>query len=139
MEWLIFALLSAVSAAFVAIFGKIGIEDIDPTAATIVRAAIMFGVVFVVGLFTGRLPDISAIDRRTFSYILLSGVAGGLSWIFYFIALRMGRASMVAPIDRLSMVFTVVLAALILGEKVTTGIAVGTILMVIGAILVVLG
>ncbi|UCD73420.1 MAG: EamA family transporter [Candidatus Bathyarchaeota archaeon] len=139
MEWLIFALLSAVSAAFVAIFGKIGIEDIDPTAATIVRAAIMFGVVFVVGLFTGRLPDISAIDMRTFSYILLSGVAGGLSWIFYFIALRMGKASMVAPIDRLSMVFTVVLAALILGEKVTRGIAVGTILMVIGAILVVLG
>jgi transporter family protein len=139
MEWLIFALLSAFSAAFVAIFGKIGVEDIDPTAATIVRAVIMLGVVFVIGLFTGRLPDISAIDRKTFSYILLSGIAGGLSWIFYFIALRMGRASMVAPIDRLSMVFTVVLAALILGENITRGIAVGTILMVIGAILIVLG
>lgn len=139
MEWLIFALLSAVSAAFVAIFGKIGVENIDPTAATIVRATIMLGVVFIVGLFTGRLPDISAIDRRTFGYILLSGIAGGLSWIFYFIALRMGRASMVAPIDRLSMVFTVVLASFILGEKVTTGIAVGIISMVVGAILVVLG
>lgn len=139
MEWLIFALLSAVSAAFVAIFGKIGVENIDPTTATIVRATIMLGVVFIVGLFTGRLPDISAIDRRTFGYILLSGIAGGLSWIFYFIALRMGRASMVAPIDRLSMVFTVVLASFILGEKVTTGIAVGIIFMVVGAILVVLG
>ena len=138
MEWLIFALLSAVSAGFVAIFGKIGLEEIDPTTATVVRSAVMFGVVFVVGLFTGRLQAITAIDRKTFTYILLSGIAGGLSWIFYFIALKMGRASMVAPIDRLSMVFTIVLAALILGEKITAGIAVGTVLMVVGAILVVL-
>ena len=138
MDWLIFSLLSAVTAAFVAIFGKIGLEEVDPTVATIVRSAIMFGVVFIIGLFTNKLSAVATISRRNLFYILLSGVAGGLSWIFYFIALRVGRASMVAPIDRLSMVFVIILAALILGEKITASIAAGTALMVIGAILIAL-
>jgi transporter family protein len=72
-------------------------------------------------------------------YIFLSGIAGALSWIFYFIALKLGKASQVAPIDRLSIVFVIIFAALILGEKITQKIAIGTAIMAVGAILIVLG
>jgi transporter family protein len=79
MEWLIFAALSAVTAALAAIFSKMGVKDIDPTVATVVRAAIMFVVVFLAGLHTNKLSEITAIDRRSLFYILLIGIAGGLS------------------------------------------------------------
>jgi transporter family protein len=139
--WLIFAVLSAVTAALVAIFGKIGLEGIDANTATMIRAGIMFVVLTLVILFTGKLGQISTIlsNQRALFYILLSGIAGALSWIFYFVALKLGKASQVAPIDRLSVVFVIIFAALILGEKITQKIAIGTALMAAGAILVVLG
>ena len=139
--WLIFAILSAVTAALVAIFGKIGLEGVDANTATMIRAGIMFVVLTLVILFTGKLGQISTIlsNQKAFFYILLSGVAGALSWLFYFVALKLGKASQVAPIDRLSVVFVIIFAALILGEKITQKVAIGTALMAAGAILVVLG
>jgi transporter family protein len=139
--WLILALLSAVTAALVAIFGKIGLQGVDANTATMVRAGIMFAVLIVVILFTGKLGEISSVlsDRNAVFYIILSGIAGALSWLFYFGALKLGDASRVAPIDRLSIVFVVILAALVLGEHVTPKIAAGVSLMVVGAILVALG
>jgi transporter family protein len=106
-----------------------------------IRAGIMFVVLTLVILFTGKLDQISTIlsNQRALFYILLSGVAGALSWLFYFVALKLGKASQVAPIDRLSVVFVIIFAALILGEKITQKIAIGTALMAAGAILVVLG
>lgn len=139
--WLIFAILSAITAALVAIFAKIGLEGIDTNTATMIRAGIMFGVLTLVILLTGKVGQIPTIlsNQRAFFYIFLSGIAGALSWIFYFLALKLGKASQVAPIDRLSIIFVIIFAALILGEKITQRIAIGTALIAVGAILIVLG
>jgi len=140
-SWLIFAILSAITAALVAIFGKIGLEGIDANTATMIRAGIMFGILVLVIIFTGKINQISTItsNSKALFYIFLSGLAGALSWIFYFIALKFGKASQVAPIDRLSIVFVIILAFFILGEKISFKVAIGTALMSVGAILVVLG
>jgi transporter family protein len=139
-SWLIFAFLSALTAALVAIFGKIGLEGIDSNTATMIRAGIMFAVLVCVILLTGKIGQIPIIlsNQKALFYITLSGIAGALSWIFYFIALKLGKASQVAPIDRLSIVFVIIFAALFLGEKITEKVAIGTALMAVGAILIVL-
>lgn len=139
--WLLFAILSAVTAALVAIFGKMGLEGVDATTATMIRAGIMFSFLIMVFLFTGEVKNVYAIfyNHTTIFYIFLSGIAGALSWIFYFLALKLGKATQVVPIDRLSLVFVVILAFLFLGEKITIKVAIGTALMVVGAILVALG
>ena len=139
--WLIFAILSALAAALVAIFGKIGLEGIDANTATMIRAGIMFAVLVLVVLFTGNVGQVSKIfaDQNALFYIFLSGLAGAASWLFYFMALKLGKATQVVPIDRLSIVFVIIFAFLILGEKITEKVAIGTALMAVGAILVVLG
>jgi transporter family protein len=139
--WLIFAIMSAVFAALVAIFGKIGLENVDANTATMIRGGIMFAFLILVIAFTGKIEHIITIfsNSKALTYIFLSGIAGALSWLFYFLALKMGKASQVAPIDRLSIVFVIILAFLILGEKISLKIAIGAALMVVGAILVALG
>ena len=139
--WLIFALLSAVFAALVAIFGKIGLESIDTNTATMIRAGVMFGFLVLVILFTGKFEYFQAImsNSKALTYIFLSGLAGALSWLFYFIALKLGKVSQVVPIDRLSVVFAIILAFLVLGENISLKTAVGVALVSVGAILVVLG
>jgi transporter family protein len=104
--WLIFAILSAVFAALVAIFGKIGLEGIDANTATMIRGGIMFAFLILVIAFTGKIENITTIfsSSKALTYIFLSGIAGALSWLFYFLALKIGKASQVAPIDRLSIV-----------------------------------
>ena len=130
-SWLIYALLSALCAAFVSIFGKVGLTGLDSSAATAVRAAIMalflMGVVVAEG-HTADLPQVFA-DKKTLAFVALSGVAGALSWLFYFMALKEGEVTQVAPIDKLSVVFAVVLAVVIFGEKVSLahGIAIAMI------------
>lgn len=139
-SWIIFALLSALTAALVAIFGKIGLQGLDTNTATMIRAGVMFLFLFLFVLISGKFGNISIIfsNRKALLYILLSGVAGALSWLFYFFALKLGKAHQVAPIDRLSIVFVIIFAALILGEKITLKIVIGTILMVLGAVFVAL-
>ncbi|MDT8903989.1 EamA family transporter [Anaeroselena agilis] len=139
--WLVFALLSAGTAALVAIFGKIGLQGIDANTATAVRAVIM--ALFLVGVvaFQGTLKDIPAIiaDRKAITFIALSGVAGATSWLFYFLALKYGNVSQVAPVDKLSVVMATVIAVLFLGEKVSLLGGAGVVLIALGAILVALG
>ncbi|MFH1257823.1 MAG: EamA family transporter [Candidatus Micrarchaeota archaeon] len=139
--WLIFAILSAFTAALVAIFGKMGLQGMDTTTATTVRAIIMAAFLFGIIVVEGKLNLIGKIvsNSEALKFIALSGVAGALSWLFYFLALKAGKASQVMPIDRLSVVFGLVLAALVLGERVSLQIAAGAVLMVVGAILVALG
>ena len=130
-SWLIYALLSALCAAFVSIFGKVGLTGLDSSAATAVRAAIMalflMGVVVAEG-HTTDLPQVFA-DKKALAFVALSGIAGALSWLFYFMALKEGEVTQVAPIDKLSVVFAVVLAVVIFGEKVSLahGIAIAMI------------
>jgi len=136
--WLIYALLSAVAAALVAIFGKIGLKDIDANSATAIRAVIMalflLGVVIVQGKFM-QLGEIFA-QRKAMAFIVLSGAAGALSWLFYFLALKGGKVSQVGPIDKLSVVLAVLLAFFFLGEKISWVNALGVAMIAGGAILV---
>lgn len=133
--WIIYSLLAAVFASLVAIFGKIGIQNIDATLATTVRAVIMASFLVVTSLSLGKLKLLSSIDNKTFLFIVLSGVAGALSWIFYFVALKTGPATAVAALDKLSVVFIVILAVFFLGESLTWKTGLGVLLLTAGAIL----
>ena len=133
--WIIYALLSAAMAALVAIFGKFGVEKIDTTLATTVRAVIMAGFLILVSLSLGKWRGISSFHGRPLLYIFLAGIAGALSWLFYFTALKTGLASGVAAIDRLSVVFVLILAVMFLGERLTWLSGLGAILLTSGAIL----
>ncbi|PHM74756.1 EamA family transporter [Xenorhabdus kozodoii] len=139
--WLIYALLSALTAALVAIFGKIGLQNLDANTATAIRAVIM--ALFLVGIVVvqGKLNLISEIlaNRKALLFILLSGIAGALSWLFYFLAIKHGKVSQVAPIDKLSVVFAVVLAVILFGEKISLITSAGIILITLGALMVALG
>ncbi len=135
-SWLGFALLSAISAALVGIFGKIGLEGVDSVTATALRSVVMLITTFTVALATHRLSGISAFSSRNWVFLLLSGIAGGFSWIAYFAALKLGPATRVVPIDRLSVVFTFVLAVVVLHEKVTTPVVIGNALILLGGLII---
>lgn len=133
--WILYALLSALFASLVAIFGKIGVSKVDTTLATSVRAVIMAIFLVSVSLALGKARLLSTIDSRSLTFIILSGVAGATSWLFYFWALKVGPASGVAALDRLSVVFVVIFAVLMLGEHLTWKTGLGAVILTIGAIL----
>ncbi len=139
--WLIYALLSALAASLVAIFGKIGLQHLDANTATAIRAVVM--ALFLVGVVVvqGKMDLVSEVlaDRKALLFIVLSGVAGALSWLFYFMAIKNGTVSQVAPIDKLSVVFAVILAVILFGEKVSLIAGAGIALISIGALMVALG
>jgi bacterial/archaeal transporter family protein len=135
-RWLVYALLSAASAALVAIFGRIGLKGIEPNLATTLRSAVM--TVLLLGFVTAtrgwaRLPPLNS---RPALMILLSAAAGAASWLFYFNALRLAEVSRVAPVDKLSTAIAVVLAVLFLGERPAGLNWLGVLLMLGGAYLV---
>ncbi len=138
--WVFYAFLSAIFAALVAIFGKLGLKNIDSTLATTIRAIIMASFLFLVSLGLGKFNNFSAgnLSGRDWLLITLSGVAGAISWIFYFLALKYGLAGKVAAIDRLSIVFVIILAAIFLGEGFGWKVALGSALVAAGAILITL-
>ncbi|CFR13216.1 integral membrane protein [Yersinia frederiksenii] len=139
--WLIYALLSALTASLVAIFGKIGLQHLDANTATAVRAVVM--ALFLVGvvLVQGKFNLVGAVlaDKKALLFIILSGVAGALSWLFYFMAIKNGNVSQVAPIDKLSVVFAVILAFILFGEKISLVAGLGVALITAGALMVALG
>ena len=139
--WLIYALLSAFTASLVALFGKIGLQQLDANTATAVRAVVM--ALFLVGvvLAQGKFNLIGGVlaDKKALLFIILSGVAGALSWLFYFMAIKHGNVSQVAPIDKLSVVFAVILAVILFGEKISLLASLGVALITAGALLVALG
>lgn len=140
-SWIIFALLSAFTASLVAIFGKIGLSGIDTNTATAIRAVIM--AIFLVGLIIiqGKVSNIGPIlaNHKALLFIVLSGIAGALSWLFYFIALKGAKVSQIVPIDRMSVVFALLLAFFILGEGITLKTGIGAALVVVGGILIAMG
>lgn len=137
---LIYASLAALFAALVAIFGKIGLSGIDATLATTVRGIIMAVFLFFTAFFLGKLSvaTVSAIPEKAWLFIALSGIAGALSWLFYFAAIQGGTTSTVVAIDKLSVVLVVILAGFFLGEGFTTVTLIGAALMTVGAILIAL-
>lgn len=138
--WLVFSLLSAVTAALVAIFGKIGLQSVDANAATALRAAIMTIFLFLVVAAQGNHQQVLTLlaDKKSLFFIALSGIAGALSWLFYFLALKTGKVSQVAPIDKLSVVLAVIFAVIFLGEKVSFWNGVGVLFIAAGALIIAL-
>ena len=136
--WIGYALLSAVFAAAVAILGKIGLKNVDSTLATTIRSVAM--AVFLLGTAAvlQKFSLIKTVGNQALTFIIFSGIAGALSWLFYFLALKNGPATGVAALDRLSVVFVVLLAAIFLGEALTLKSVTGLVFLVLGAVLLVL-
>lgn len=115
--WFIWALLSAAFAALTAIFAKIGLEDVDSDLATLIRTGVIIVVLAGFVYFAGKWSNPLALTPKTWLYLTLSGLATGASWVCYFRALKIGAASQVAPVDKLSMVLVVAFAVLFLDER----------------------
>ncbi|WP_263410023.1 EamA family transporter [Terriglobus tenax] len=134
MSWLVWALLSAVFAAATAILAKIGVSGIDSNLATAVRTTVIFVFAWAIALALGKHGELRHINTRSWFFLVLSGLATGLSWLCYFRALQMGQASRVAPIDKLSVALVIVFAWLFLGEGLTMLKVLGGLLIAAGAI-----
>lgn len=132
--WLLWALLSAIFAAATAILAKIGIAGIDSNLATAIRTTVVFIFAWAIALSLGHHHAIGEIGRRSWLFLVLSGIATGLSWLCYFRALQLGPASSVAPVDKLSVVIVILCAWIFLGEKLTLMKAAGGLLITLGAI-----
>lgn len=132
-RWLVYALLSAAAAALVPIFGKLGMKEADDTLATTVRSVTMTVFLAIVATAVGSWSKVSTLSGKALLMVVLSGLAGATSWLFYFKAIRAGEVSRVAPIDKLSMPLAIVLAALLLGERPTLVNWAGVTLIVAGA------
>ena len=138
MSWVIYALLSALFASLTAILAKIGVKNVDSNLATAIRTVIILLFAWGIVFFQGTAKQLTSLSQFSIIFLVLSGIATGLSWLFYFRALQLGNAAQVAAIDKLSIVLTLILAGVILREKVTPSIVFGIILMVTGALFVTL-
>lgn len=130
------AFLSAIFAALTSILAKIGIKNVDSNLATAIRTSIILIFTWGIVFFQGSQNSLNNISKNSFIFLILSGIATGLSWLFYFYALKVGEASKVVPIDKLSLILTIILAGIILNEKISAQVIVGSILMTIGAIVI---
>ena len=135
MNWVFYAVLSAFFASLVAIFGKIGIRGVDSNLAVALRTVVIVFFAWTIVWFQGNAGDIAKISKYSMTFIILSAFATGLSWLFYYKALQLGEASRVAPIDKLSVALTVILAFVFLGEKPTLGNVLGGIFVTAGVLI----
>jgi transporter family protein len=133
-SWVFWALLSAAFAALTAIFAKIGIADIDSDFATLIRTVVIVVVLSGIVLAMGKFQPLETISGKTWLSLILSGLATGASWLAYFRALKLGQASQVAPVDKLSVVLVAIFGVLFLGEKLTLQGWVGVTLVAAGAV-----
>lgn len=134
MSWTVYAILSAFFASLVAIFGKIGIKGIDSNLAVAIRTIIIVFFAWGIVLIQGNWREVFVISKYSYTFIILSAIATGLSWLFYYKALQLGEVSRVAPIDKLSIALTIILAFVLLGEKPTTGNVLGGTLVTLGVL-----
>ena len=138
-EWQVWAAGSACFAALTAIFGKIGVEAIDSNFATLIRTIIIVGVLALIVAGTGSWQPLSTVSKKTWVFLGLSALATGASWLCYYRALKLGPASGVAPIDKMSVVLVALFAAAFLGEQLAPRAWLGVGMIAIGAVLVALG
>ena len=134
MNWLVWSLLSAVFAAATALLAKLGVAHVEPNLATAIRTTVVVLFAWLIALTLGTHTGMAHIDRRSWMFLIASGFATGLSWICYFRALSLGEASKVAPIDKLSVVFVILLAYPLLGEALNARKFLGGVLIAGGAI-----
>jgi transporter family protein len=136
--WFVFALLSAVFAALTSILAKVGIEGVNSNLATAVRTVVVVAMAWGMVFLTNAQSGISDIGRKSWIFLILSGLATGASWLCYYKALQVGEASKVVPIDKLSVVITLVLAFIFLHEKFTAKSLVGCVLIGVGTLIMVI-
>ena len=136
--WIVFALLSAVFAALTSIFAKIGIENVNSNLATAIRTVIVLVMAWLIVFATGKHQQIVDISTKSWIFLVLSGLATGLSWLCYFYALQIGEASKVVPVDKFSVVITMIMAFFILGEVITTKTIIGGLLITAGTLVLIL-
>ncbi len=134
MNWLLWSLLSALFAGLTAILAKLGVTGVNSNLATAIRTSVILVFAWGIAFATTKPAAVLELSRRTWLFLALSGLATGLSWLCYFRALQLGEASRVAPIDKLSVVFVLVLAAIFLDEPLTLRTALGGALIVAGAV-----
>jgi len=134
MQWLVYALLAAVFAALTAILAKVGVEGVNSHLATAIRTVVVLGLSWALVFGLGAQKEIGDLTRKNWTFLILSGIATGFSWLFYFRALQTGDVSKVAPIDKLSIVLTMALAFIFLGEPFTTKTAIGGALIASGVL-----
>ena len=135
--WLIFAILSSVFAALTSILAKIGIDGVNSNLATAIRTAVVLALSWLMVVVTGAQSSISEINKRNWMFLILSGLATGASWLCYYKALQIGEASKVIPIDKMSVVLTLILAFIFLHEQFTAKTLVGIIFLTTGTILMI--
>lgn len=136
--WFVLALLSAVFAALTSILAKIGIDGVNSNLATAIRTVVVVAMAWLMVFITGAQGGISEISRKSWLFLILSGLATGASWLCYYKALQVGEASKVVPVDKLSVVITLILAFVFLNEKITLKSGIGCILIGAGTLLMVL-
>jgi transporter family protein len=136
--WWIYALLSALFAAITAILAKIGIKGIDSDLATAIRAVIILVSAWSIVFVKSGTPSLILLTKQNWIFLILSGLATGASWIFYFRALQTGKVSQVAPIDKASVALTILFAVIFLGETLTVKTAIGALLIVAGSLVLIL-
>ena len=137
--WKYYALLSALFAALTAIFAKIGVKNINSDLATAIRTCVILLITWGIVFASNQINGIKELTKGNWLFLVLSGVATGLSWLFYFKALQLGEASKVAPIDKLSVVFTVILSFIILKEPFSWKVLLGVGLIASGSIVLLIG
>lgn len=133
--WKIYALLSALFAALTAICAKVGVKDVESNLATAIRTTVILFLTWGIVIASGHLSEVKSMSRYTWAFLVLSGISTGLSWLFYFKAIQIGDVSRVAPVDKLSVVFTIILAFILLKEPVTMRVVAGSVLICAGSIL----
>ena len=136
--WLVFALLSAVFAALTSILAKVGIEGVNSNLATAIRTVVVVGMAWLMVFLTHQQGGIADIGKKSWKFLILSGLATGASWLCYYKALQIGEASKVVPIDKMSVVITLILAFVFLHEQFTWKSAVGSVLITAGTLFMVL-
>ena len=138
MHWAVYALLAAFFAALTSILAKVGIENVNANLATAIRTVVVLLIAWGIVFVTGRHHEIGAVSQKSWAFLILSGFATGASWLFFFKALQIGEVSKVVPVDKFSVVISMVLAFIILGEAASAKTIVGGLLITIGTLILVL-
>lgn len=136
--WWVYALLSALFASLTAIFAKQGVSNINSNLATAIRTVVILVMIWLLVFFRGEVKGINTLSRHNLLFLGISGIATGLSWLFYFKALQLGKVSQVAPVDKLSVALTIVLSVIFLGEALTFKTAIGAALIIAGTLVLIL-
>jgi transporter family protein len=135
--WWVYAILSAIFASLTAIFAKLGVTNVNSNLATAIRTIVILLIVWGIVLFRNEYRQLATISRQSLFFLVISGIATGLSWLFYFKALQLGKVSQVAPVDKLSIALTILLSVLFLGEALSWKTAIGALLIISGTLVLV--